>query len=267
MKGLMLPWKKPVFSPERVGRLRPRIAGAWGLPAPTIAGCCLLNEETELVVEWDHCWLEDQAIETEAQWLNVLVAERLPEVVGAFALAWRQTPETLLLATDALGERSLFYGRQGQGLVFASSLELLLKSGCFQPRLQPLALARYLTYAYVPGHETLLDGLHELEPGCLLMVSARGLQKTVYWQLPTDQGAPLKSEAEYKQELRASLVRAMHRRLPDGAVHASLSGGIDSSLVVALAKQARAEVYTYSLSFGEAYRHELPFSTTTSHRR
>lgn len=263
MASLSLLWKKQSDRPEqvkRVGRVRPRIAGSWGISIAPIRDCLFLNPETSLVVEWEQCWLDDQAIVSEAQWLGLLKAGRLADVLGAFALAWRQTPESLLLATDALGERSLFYAQHGPGLVFASSLELLLKSGLFESRLQPLALARYLTYAYVPGQETLFKGLLELEPGCLLRVSDSGLQKTAYWHLPGYQGAPVKTETEYKQDLRLGLVRAMHRRLPDGAIHASLSGGIDSSLVVALAKQLRPEVYTYSLSFGDAYRHELPFS-------
>lgn len=201
---------------------------------------------------------------SESAWLAVLEQERLSEVTGAFALA-RHHGTQLELIRDAVGERTLFYAQLGKGLIFASSLELLLAPGLLPRRLNHEVLARYLSYAYVPGRESLLSGIYELEPGEWLSFSPEtGIQRRAWWRPQLQDWLSWRDadEAELSRSLRQALEAAVKLRIPTaGPVCASLSGGLDSSLVVALLRRFHAgELMTFSVSFGARYRNELPFS-------
>jgi asparagine synthase (glutamine-hydrolysing) len=133
----------------------------------------------------------------------------------------------------------------------------------------------------VPGRETLVEGVCELLPGEIVTLQRGALSHGPYWSLPRDDAlAPARNgadgasaapdataghegEAALRQRLRAELERAVVRRLPAGEpVGATLSGGVDSSLVVALARRLHdAPVLTYSVSFGPQYANELPYSS------
>jgi asparagine synthase (glutamine-hydrolysing) len=190
-------------------------------------------------------------------------------VEGAFALAWIESDGTVSLARDAVGERALFYCQTTAGLIFASTIPALLASGLVGRRLNPVAVATYLCYAYLPGRETLLDGVFELLPGELLQARDGQVRRFHYWSLPPTcerSGAGRDSLVDLdgaSRALRERLERAVARRLPTGQpVGAFLSGGLDSSLVVALARRLHDRpVRTYSVSFGEGYANELPFSS------
>jgi asparagine synthase (glutamine-hydrolysing) len=204
------------------------------------------------------CWLDQQAIHSPQDWLRILRSGQLERVSGAFALAWRPDPDTLWLYRDAPGERSLFYAPLAGGLIFSSDLRDLVRMLPRQLNLQ--ALARYLSYAYLPGRETLLQGIYQLLPGEALRWQNGQLQRQLFWQLPQTSPQQL-SESQWRNHLRDSLEQAVWRRYSGEPVHASLSGGVDSSLVVALlARLSNQPVQTWSLAFGKAHRHELPFS-------
>ena len=133
-------------------------------------------------------------------------------------------------------------------------------------RLNPVAVAAYLCYAYLPGRETLLDGIFELLPGELLRYADGKVSRSPYWRLPStrEPSGPDGEDLEIaSRALRGRLERAVARRLPPGEpVGAFLSGGLDSSLVVALARRLHdGPVRTYSVSFGAGYANELPFSS------
>lgn len=252
-------WQPAASALARPTRQRPSqsLLGRVG-PQATLEG-----RTAALQVEWDHCWWRERPLTSRAQWAEVLTANALPEVNGAFALAWLRPDGRLLLARDAVGERTLFYQLQDGALTFASTLDQLLAHTAGPRVLNPLALARYLSYAYVPGSETLIAGVQELPPGSMLLWGpAEAPEITAYWQVPGYRSGDARAdEATLTRELRACLERAVQRRLPAGESHASLSGGVDSSLVVALASRLSGQrVHTYSLSFGERYRHELPYS-------
>lgn len=233
-------------------------------------GAQLLAPEqgSALVVDWDACWLSGTRLEEHSQWRALLAAGRLPEVNGAFALAWLADGE-LRLTRDAIGERTLYYARVPQGWIFASTIHALLASGLVARRLNLRGVASYLSYAYLPGEETLVEGVLEVLPGEVVHLPLGGgtPRRESYWSVPAelDTSAPLPPESEeaLRQQLRAELEGAVRRRLPSGEkVGAFLSGGLDSSLVVALAKRLHdQEVITWSVSFGPEYRNELPFST------
>ena len=167
------------------------------------------------------------------------------------------------LARDGIGERTLFYAPVHDGLIFSSSLRALLATGLVARRVNLRAIAAYLCYAYIPGRETLVEGVYELLPGEHVQFGPSGLRRELFWELPTP---PLDASPEegQAQRLRGTLENAMRRLLPHPGepVGAFLSGGLDSSLVVALVRRLHpAPVLTYSVSFGSEYANELPFSS------
>src|SRR5262249_6632036 len=119
-----------------------------------------------------------------------------------------------------------------------------------------------LSYAYLPGRETLVRGVYELLPGELVRFRGGQMERGRFWELPAEPESTA-TEEELRDDLRARLEAAVQCRLPFGEpVGAFLSGGLDSSLVVALASRLHeAPVYTYSVSFGSEYANELPFSS------
>ena len=221
-----------------------------------------------LVADWDACWLDGKRIDALSQWSALVEAGRLEDVNGAFALAWRAGDE-LRLSRGAIGVRALYYAQLPHGWIFASTIHALLASGLVPRQLNLRGVATYLSYAYLPGDETLVEGVREVLPGEVVHLPLAG-GKTRYeqfWSVPAevDTSAELSParEEELRQRLRQELEGAVSRRLPAGErVGVFLSGGLDSSLVVALAKRLHdQEVLTWSVSFGAEYRNELPFST------
>jgi asparagine synthase (glutamine-hydrolysing) len=232
-----------------------RLARALGPMAQPLA-------EAGIAIDWDSCWLDDKPMLDLDRWRKVICADRLADVEGAFAAAWLTPEGAVCLARDGVGERSLYYAPVARGLVFASTIAAILASGLVPRRVNHRAVATYLTYAYLPGRETLAEGVFELLPGELLRWQPGEIRRRFFWSLPPEP-AETRDESELRSELRLRLERAVRRRLPSGeAVGATLSGGIDSSLVVALASRLHdAPVHTYSVSFGPEYPNELEFSS------
>lgn len=244
---------------ETLLRVQPGVPlGTEGFPArPTgrIAGSAAT---VDLAADWDCCTLDGAPIGDLAAWRRVLASDRLADVRGAFAVAWRGPAGELNLARDGLGERPLFYAALPDGCLFASSIAAVLATGRIPRTVCPVGVARYLSYAYMPGRETLVPGILEVLPGEVVSWGEQGLARRWFWRLPPESDA-----CEDPRRLRADLETAMRRRLPPGQpVAATLSGGIDSSLVVALATRLHdAPVTTYSVSFGQEYANELPWSS------
>ncbi len=234
-----------------------RLAAALG------PGAQLLNSDTcRLVVDYDCCWRDGRLIYSEDQWQHVLATQTLGNVQGAFALASLASDGTLTLARDAIGERSLFYAIVPGGIVFASTVPALLASELIGRKLNRPGIATYLVYAYLPGRETLVEGVYELLPGEMIQFHEGRSASSRLWSLPAEP-EEWADETILRDALRARLEVAVRRRLPAGErVGATLSGGLDSSLVVALACRLHdAPVHTYSISFGAGHANELPFSS------
>lgn len=191
---------------------------------------------------------------------------RLAEVDGAFAAAWRD-PESgaLHLARDPVGERSVYYARIRGGIAFASTLRPLLDSGLVERELNRPALPAYLSFGYVPGPETLVAGVRQLLPGQHLVFRRTRVEEEWLWALPPEDAAH-DGEDVLRRRLRARLEHAVAVRLPAGdPVAVTLSGGIDSSLVAALAARLHdGPVATYSLSFGRGIPNELEFAAAVA---
>jgi len=217
-----------------------------------------------LVADFDACWLGRERVSDSARLHELVRAGRLAELRGAFALAWRDDAGVLNLARDAIGERSLVYAQVPGGLIFATNIHALLATRLLPRRINRRAVASYLTCAYIPGRETLVEGVFKLLPGEHLRFANGELTRRLFWTLPAEAASRTATdEAALCKELREVLETALARRMADGEARAAtLSGGIDSSLVVALAMRLGApKLKTFSISFGAEYRNELPFSS------
>jgi asparagine synthase (glutamine-hydrolysing) len=178
---------------------------------------------------------------------------------GMFAFGLYDRPRRrLLLGRDRLGIKPLYWHDDGRRIAFASELKALALDPSVPREVDPRAVADYLTFQYVPSPGTIWKGVRKLPPGHLLVCDARGPRVERYWSLP-DEPDPGHPAQYYRERLRALLAEAVRLRLvADVPLGAFLSGGIDSSAVVALMSQALAEpVKTFSIGFDEEEFSEL----------
>jgi asparagine synthase (glutamine-hydrolysing) len=176
----------------------------------------------------------------------------------AFALAERDSGR-VVLARDRLGVKPLYLADVDGALRFASSLPALVAGGGVDTTVDPVALHHYLTFhAVVPAPRTLLAGVRKLPPATLLVVEPDGRRRErEYWNpwtAPPPAGAPASETAtagDWREAIEAALRLAVRRRLvADVPVGVLLSGGLDSSLIVALlAEEGQAGLATFSIGF------------------
>lgn len=198
------------------------------------------------------------------------IKETLQRAVGMFAIAlWDRQDRRLTLARDRLGEKPLFYGWVHGSFVFGSELKALRAYPGFDNPISRDALALYLQHCAVPAPYSIYQDIFKLEPGCLLTLDAVGLahqrcQSSHYWRFSdvVQQGLanPIQSEAEALGVLESTLSQAVAQQaVADVPLGAFLSGGIDSSLIVALMQaQSRRPVQTFTVGFEEAGFDESP---------
>jgi len=187
----------------------------------------------------------------------------LEHSVGMFAFAlWDRRERDLILARDRIGEKPLYYGRQtARGpFLFGSELKALAQHPQFEPDIDREALALYLRFSYVPTPHSIYRGISKLRPGCFLTFSEGAGEPLIeeYWsaQAVAEAGAADRLQAspeECTDELEELLTRAVGQQMiADVPLGAFLSGGIDSSTVVALMqKQSSRPVKTFSIGFAE----------------
>jgi len=177
---------------------------------------------------------------------------------GVFGLAvWDAKRERLLLARDRVGVRPLYYRTDGSRLEFASELKAILETGC--PRtLNYRALHQYLSFVYIPAPNTIFEGISELPPGHLIVCESGRHEVRRYWDLPRDV-APPGDPREVTEEVRRRFEESVRYRLvSDVPVGVFLSGGIDSSAIVAvMARHMPGGVNTFTLGFDERHYDEL----------
>jgi asparagine synthase (glutamine-hydrolysing) len=174
---------------------------------------------------------------------------------GMFGLAiWDAQRRRAVLARDRLGIKPLYYAQRGDVLVFASELKSLLASGLIEGELDYEAIDAYLTFGFVPGPMTPLARVSKLMPGQILVVEDGRVRTERFWSYPIPQVAERRSEGEYRELLLDKLSESVRLRLmSDVPLGAMLSGGIDSSLIVALMATHMSEpVKTFSVGFVEA---------------
>jgi asparagine synthase (glutamine-hydrolysing) len=179
---------------------------------------------------------------------------------GMFAFAlWDGPRRRLLLARDRVGKKPLFYARTPGAFVAASEIKALLPHPGVDTTLDLEALDRYLTYQSVPAPYSIYRGVRKLPPAHLMVVENGRIATRRYWQVPTREPLQI-DETECREEILRLLREATRMRLiSEVPLGAFLSGGIDSSLVVALMQEASSRpVKTFSIGFEEEEFSELP---------
>ena len=185
---------------------------------------------------------------------------------GMFTFAlWDQARRRLLLARDRLGIKPLYYAETPQGFVFASELKSVAKSPWVSRQVSRRGLVSYLRYGYVPDPLSILEGVAKLPPGFTLTVrdGHAGVPRRYWDPTPFFRGGTAPSrEEEAAEVLWARLQDAVRSHLvSDVPVGAFLSGGVDSSTVVAImATEAGTSVKTFSVGFREEGYNELPYA-------
>lgn len=183
---------------------------------------------------------------------------------GMFGAAiWDLKKQRLVLARDRIGEKPLYVRREPGRLLFASELKSILEVGDVPRRMNHQALEQYLALGYVPAPLTLLEGIEKLLPGHYMIVEKGRVEVQEYWDVPFGK-TEKHSEAEWIEELQSKLLETIKAQLvSDVPLGAFLSGGVDSSTIVAAMSQATGRpVKTYAIGYeGEhSYYNELPYA-------
>jgi asparagine synthase (glutamine-hydrolysing) len=202
-------------------------------------------------------------------------AASLPRFDGMFAFAaWDRRRQRLLVARDAIGEKPLFFATPRPGLlVFGSEVKAVLEHPLVDRELDLDALRQVLRFRAVYGDGSLHRGVRQLRPGSWLEFDAEGLRIGRFHDLPAETGAERdrlrgRSESELIESGRSLLMDSVRERMiADVPVGAFLSGGLDSSVIVAAMRKIRtagAELRTYSVGFRGDEHSELPFAQTVA---
>lgn len=182
----------------------------------------------------------------------------------AFAL-WDSRRQRLLIGRDRLGVKPLYYAVLDRRLVFASEVKALLEAPGLSRALDGSALETYLSLGYVAGPETLLKGIRKLPPASLLTVENGTIAVRRHWRAPSSVDARL-HERDWAEAIREQIERSVRSQMvSDVPIGAFLSGGIDSSAVVAfMARHSTQPVKTYAIGFtggvAESFYNELPYA-------
>jgi asparagine synthase (glutamine-hydrolysing) len=185
---------------------------------------------------------------------------------GMFGLAlWDRHHRRLVVARDAIGIKPIYYRLDPRDLMFASEAKALLAVPGVTARLDAAALEQYLSVGYVCAPNSLFQGIAKLEPGTALIAERGQVRKHRYYRLPAGIDG-VRSEGRWIETVRAEIERAIRDQMvSDVPIGAFLSGGIDSSAVVAfMSRHSSQPVKTYSIGFqgstGAQLYNELPYA-------
>lgn len=178
---------------------------------------------------------------------------------GMFGVVvWDDEAGRAVLVRDRLGIKPLYYAHVGDLVVFGSELKAVLQSGLVDAALDYAAIDAYLDLGFFPGPLTPLKAVRKVRPGHRLVVDARGVREERYWSYPSIEPEPVDRSVDWwAAELLERLDEAVRIRLmSDVPMGAMLSGGLDSSLIVALmARQSSEPVETFSVGFSGDHEH------------
>lgn len=181
---------------------------------------------------------------------------------GMFAIAlWDSRQRKLLLARDRVGKKPLFYSANDKRILFGSELKALLAADALPRDIDHQAVCDYFTFGYVPTPKTIYRAARKVRPGHYLVASASGLREVRYWDLSFG-NLQQKSEEEWCDLLRHEICEATRIRLmSDVPLGAFLSGGVDSSSIVAMMSHLmKRAVTTCSIGFEVERYNEVEFA-------
>ena len=219
----------------------------------TIDGPWRGHSDTETLVEAISAWGLERALE---------------RAVGMFAISlWDAREQRLHLIRDRFGEKPLYYGWVGGDFAFASELKALRTLPGFDNAIDRRSVGLYARLGYIPAPHSVYEQVHKLEPGCILSgtpseLLARERLVRPYWSyrdvVRAGLDAPIADEREAAEALEAALLESVRgQAMADVPVGAFLSGGVDSSTVVALYRQV-SDVRTFTIGFEDAAFDEAP---------
>jgi asparagine synthase (glutamine-hydrolysing) len=190
----------------------------------------------------------------------------LDELEGMFGLAvWDRNRRRLIVARDPLGIKPLYYRLDGHELIFASEAKSIMRVPQVSLTLDQASLAQYLAVGYVAAPNSIFKDVRKLEPGTALVVENGRCEARKYWALSPEVDSA-RSERDWVEAIRAELERSVvDQMVADVPIGAFLSGGIDSSAVVAfMSRHNDRPVKTYSIGFsgssGAQLYNELPYA-------
>lgn len=188
--------------------------------------------------------------------------ECFSDLRGMFAVAiWDQRKKKLILARDRVGKKPLFYYHDGSKIVFASEIKAILRVSGISRDIDLEALSDYFSFLYVPSPKSILKNIRKVLPGHYLVASSNGLRETKYWDISFAKTEDL-TEEKWCEKLLDTLQEAVQLRLmSEVPLGAFLSGGVDSSSVVAMMQTAiDGPIITSSIGFDEKEFNELPYA-------
>ncbi len=200
------------------------------------------HSDTEVLLHGYEAWGEDLPKRLNGMW--------------AFALYDRER-SSLYLSRDRFGKKPLFYSLQGDTFAFASELSALKPHPGIRASVSPKSLKKYFAYGYIPAPHALYENVYKLPGGCSLRLDVTAMRYRVsrYWDFVLEpfERIPANPEETWGEELRALIDASVRRRLmSDVPLGVFLSGGMDSSFVVACASRHQPQLKTFSIGFNEA---------------
>ncbi|HHH40535.1 MAG TPA: hypothetical protein ENK56_00860 [Chloroflexi bacterium] len=180
--------------------------------------------------------------------------EALPRLNGAFVAAiWDLRHRRLTLFNDRFGLQALFYVQVGRQFLFASSTWPLLAHPGVEPRLDRVAVAEFLTFEFVLGERTLLEGISLLPPATCFVVQDGRVREGRYWHFHFARRHRLHENGYYVEAWTERMERAVARQLrDDGPIGVQLSGGLDSRVVLAFIRSRHPSVHTFTFGLPDS---------------
>jgi len=187
----------------------------------------------------------------------------LEDLRGAFAFAiWDTKNKKLFAARDRVGQKPFNYYYDGKNFIFGSEIKAILEDSTVKKEIDFFSMDFYLTYGYTPLERSIFSGIKKLPPAHFLTLDAKGLRLEKYWELGYDKPKKHKKIEEYEEGLLDILKEAVKLRLTsDVPLGAFLSGGVDSSVVVALMSRiAGGRVKTFTIGFDSEDYSEIKYA-------
>lgn len=180
----------------------------------------------------------------------------LQKLNGMFAFAiWDRKERQLFLARDRMGVKPLYYAWDGKTLLFGSEIKAILAGRTSEAEPNPQAVWDFLTFRYVPGPQTIWQGIYKLQPGHALTwrAATQSIEIKRYWQIPYVNKAEDRGDEVHDREFGELITDSVRlRMIADVPVGVTLSGGLDSSVVAALASRHTNQLNTFSVAFRDS---------------
>ena len=207
----------------------------------------------KLLEQKSHAFVTDTDTETIVHLYEEFGDQCVQHLRGMFAFAiWDAAKRTLLIARDRIGIKPLFYSVvNGETLVFGSEIKTVLQYPGVDTTIDYQAMDAFFTYSYIPGEHTIYRGVKKLLPGHTMCINDKGIQIKKYWDIYFRPNFA-RTERETIEEFNEIFSQAVKMRLvSDVSLGAFLSGGVDSSLVVAhMARNMEKPTTTFTVGFG-----------------